>query len=198
MSFLGTSLALDEGSRLTGVGIEPLAYDLRHRNGSVYAHYVSLAGIEDADSTSGAVTRFLPSSVASIHGSQLDGSSWFVVFQIAPADAIQESSGVRANDGVRRALALCRVNDKEVAWRGFTADELRDVYLEAEAGSVADWSVSDLLVGLVIELTGTGLADVVDDASHHPVLEGDDLADQRIEHLCARLDDWAGAGDAPR
>ena len=42
MSYLGTILELDDGSRLTGVGLRPLARELSYRDGTVYLHVVML------------------------------------------------------------------------------------------------------------------------------------------------------------
>ncbi len=196
MSFLGTWLELDEGSRLTDIGIQPLAHELRNRDGWVYAHFVRLPGIGDADASSGAVTRFLESGVATIHGNEPDGGSWMTVFQFAPADVDGEWANVTANDALDRALDLCGVSSEDVSWQGFTADELRDAYRDTGADTVADWSVCDLLVGLLVELTNTDLAEVAKGACDLN-LKGDDLVAHRIQHLCTRLAAWASTHDGP-
>jgi hypothetical protein len=68
MSYLGTILELDDGSRLTGVGLRPLARELSHQGGTVYLHLVMLPAGGDATTASGAAATFMPATLATIDG----------------------------------------------------------------------------------------------------------------------------------
>ncbi len=194
MTFIGTLLDLAEGSRLTGIGLQPLAREILDTDGSVFVHFVRVSAGDDATTAGAAVTAFLSAAVASVTGNEPDGSTWFALFQFGPDGQDPDWSAETADAAVLRSLDLTRVSDEETWSLVLTAPELRDLY--ANAADVADWSVPDLLVGLLIELTNADLADLVDEASH-PALTGEDLRDHRRNRLHEALAGWAATYEGP-
>lgn len=188
MSFLADVLELDEGARLTGIGLRPLAREASHTDGSVYVHVVHLAQGSDAGAPSGAVASFLPSALATIDGNQPDGSTWFGIFQLAVSD--QDSLRVMnaADAAIFRALELTAVDTTEIWGQLFRLGALRGAY-----GDVADvhyWPIADLVTGLIVELTNTDLAEIVASST----TECAELAGERRQESFRRLlDEWATA-----
>lgn len=189
MSFLAGVLELDEGSRLTGIGLRPLAREVFSCDGSVYLHVVDLPQGTDATAASGAVARFLPSALATLDGNQPDGSTWFATFQFAVND--QDSLWVMrtADAAIFRALELTRVDTTEVWGQLFRAHALRDAY--GEIVDVRDWSIADLVTGLIVELTNTDLMEVV--ASAGEMNGSDAVPEERRSKLRQFLDVWSSA-----
>lgn len=196
MSFLGTVLELDEGSRLTGVGLLPLARELDSRAGTVYLHVVPLPWGDDATTASGAAATFMPATLATIGGNQPDGSSWFATFQIAPDDRDSVWVERTADAAILRALNLIGVDDENVWGQALTADALQSAYRDAGTGDVSDWSLSDLLTGFLIELTNTSLTTVVAN-SRKPALPEEDAAELRRARLHDLLHSWAATYEGP-
>lgn len=150
---------------------------------------------EDASEAGSAVTAFLTTAIACISGNQPGGDTWFVVFQYAPDQLDSELAEETADAAMFRALGLTRVGDDDVSSLVFTAEELRGAYAEA-AGDLEAWSVPDLVVGLLIELTNGDLQELVESSSH-PTLTGAGLVEHRQQRLHAALEAWAATYEGP-
>ena len=195
MSYLGTILELDDGSRLTGVGLRPLARELSYPGGTVYLHVVMLPAGDDATTASGAAATFMPATLATIDGNQPDGSTWFATFQFAADDRDSVWVEQAADAAILRALNLTGIGDENVWGQALRADDLRSAYEGAGAGDVSDWSVSDLLTGLLLELANTDLATVVALCGRPASHEGDgELRRTRLHDL---LSSWAATYEGP-
>lgn len=130
-------------------------------DGTVYLHVVMLPAEEDATTASGAAATFMPATLATIDGNQPDGNTWFATFQLAADDRDSAWVEQAADAAILRALNLIGLGDENVWGQALRADDLRSAYEIAGAGDVNDWSVSDLVTGLLIELTNRDLASVV-------------------------------------
>lgn len=195
MSYLGTILELDDGSRLTGVCLKPLARDLVHRDGTVYLHVVMLPAGNDATTASGAVATFMPATLATIDGNQPDGSTWFATFQLAADHRDSVWVEQAADSAILRALNLTGMGEGSVWGQALRADDLRSANEVAGDYDVSDWSVSDLLTGLLIELTNTDLAIVAADSGRPP--QGERAGETRRTRLHELLMSWAATYDGP-
>ena len=193
MSYLGTILELHDGSRLTGVSLRPLARELSYADGTVYLHVVTLPAGDDATIASGAAATFMPATLATIEGNQPDGGTWFATFQLAADDRDSVWIEQAADAAILRALNLTGVSDESVWGQVLPASDLRRAY--EEAGDVSDWSVSDLLTGLLIELTNTDLANVVSDCGRPAPPDG--AGEARRVRLHQMLASWAATYVGP-
>lgn len=196
MSYLGTVLDLDEGARLTGIGIQPLAREITDTDGYALAHVVRMPHGDDASEAGSAVTAFLTTAIACLSGNEPDGDTWFGIVQYASSHFDPELAEYTADAAISRALGLTRVSDSDVSSMAFTARELREAYPAAGADDVAFWSVPDLVVGLLIELTNADLQELVESSSH-PTLTGDGLVEHRQQRLQAALHAWAATYEGP-
>lgn len=195
MSYLGTILELDDGSCLTGVGLRPLAREHWYQDGTVYLHVVMLPAGDDATTASGAAATFMPATLATIDGNQPDGSTWFATFQFAVDDRDSVWVAQAADAAILRALNLTGLGEGNVWGQALRADDLRLAYENAGAGDVSDWSVSDLLTGLLIELTNTDLATVVADSGRSALRDGE--GEPRWTRLHELLTSWAATYEGP-
>lgn len=195
MSYLGTILELEHGSRLTGVGLCPLAGETSHLDGTVYLHVVTLETGDDSTTASRATATFMPATLATIDGALPDGSTWFATFQLAADDRDPLWVKGTADAAVFRALALTGVADDDVWGQALRVRELRQAYEDAGAGDVGGWSVVDLLTGLLIDLTNTDLATVVTQCDGPGT--STDRSDHRRSRLHEMLSSWAATYDGP-
>lgn len=159
MSYLGTLLEFAEGSRLTGVALLPLAKEIRFLEGSVHLHVVMLPDGEDPAVVSAAVTTFMPATLATASGNDPDGATWFATFQLAMDDRDSVQVEQAADAALHRALDLTGFDDHDSWGQRLSGADLREAY--GTLGDVTDWNLSDLLTGLLIELTNVDLAVVV-------------------------------------
>ncbi|MFD1826762.1 hypothetical protein [Mumia zhuanghuii] len=155
-----------------------------------------LRGAHDADATASAVAAFLPTAIASLHGVEPDGGSWIAEFQYAPAGFGVQPAEETAAAAIVRALALTGVSADDVSMVPFTAGELREPYESAGSSDVSDWSVPDLMIGLIVDLTNANLSEVVESATDR-ALSGDALAEHRQQTLRAVLHGWAATYEGP-
>jgi hypothetical protein len=185
MTYIGSLLELDEGSRLTSIGLRPLAQEEISRDGAVSMHIVVLPDGDDPAAASGAVSTFMPASLAVIDGNQPDGSTWFAIFQLAADQHDLTRVTQTADASMIRALELTGLIDHDLWGLTIPADDLRAEY--DDLGDVTSWSITDLLTGLIIELATQDLSAVV---------EGDD-EDTSTELRRARLNEmlmtWAAS-----
>lgn len=149
----------------------------------------------DATTASGAAATFMPATLATIDGNQPDGSTWFATFQFAADDRDSVWVEQAADAAILRALNLTGIGDEDVWGQALRADDLRSAYEDAGAGDVNDWSVSDLLTGLMIELTNTDLATVVADGGRST--PPDEEGEARRKRLHDLLISWATTYEGP-
>lgn len=194
MNYLSGVLALPEGSRLTGIGLRPLASESTDRRGTLYMHLVELADAENPSAAAGAVATFLPTALATIDGHQPDGSTWFAAFQLVIDDHDALRMKRAADAVITRALDLARVARDAPHGCPLTVDELHDAY--ADAGDVTEWALTHLLTGLLLELANIDLLDVVA-AANTPMSAGDDPDENRKTQLQGRLMSWAATYEGP-
>lgn len=191
MSFLGTALALEESSRVTGVTVLPSLDEITSQDGMVYLDVAIFPGISDATSRAAAASRFCDDAVAVIEGRTPDGDAWCAMFQLAPGpqDAVFERPEAAAP--FHRALTLTGPEPRETWGRAMSSTLLRSAFL----GHASTWTVSDMLLGLLVELTGTDMEDVVSriDAATHP---GVDPRARRVA-LFEMLSDWSALQEGP-
>ncbi|CCH78210.1 hypothetical protein BN12_2620025 [Nostocoides japonicum T1-X7] len=188
MSYLGNRLELDERSSLTCIGIRPLAHEIVATSGTIYVHVVILPEGSSSTVASGAVAAFLPATLATISGDQTDGPSWFVTFQLAVDDRDAARDEHTADAALLRCLELTGLDTGDPVGQPLRAEELRAAY--DAVGDVSDWTISDLLTGLLIELASIDLADVVADGSL-PAPSAGDTAALRRERFHGLLSSWA-------
>lgn len=159
---------------------------------TVCAHFVRLVRPEPPDLVGSAVARFVEPAVAVIGGNEPGGETWFMVFQIAPAKATTDEVQDIADAIVRRALDLTRTDAADSWSVVYRDDDLRGVYAQAGAEEVDSWDVKDLLLGLLVELTGRPLAELAA-ASSRP----HDPGESRRAHLLDELRTWSATYDGP-
>lgn len=192
MSYLGGLLEFEEGASLTGIRLQPLAREIASSTGTIYMHVVMLPRADNSKAASGAVSRFLPATLATIEGNQTDGSTWFATFQLALDDRDTLRIQRTADAAILRALDLTGLDDDDVWGTLVTVEDLRAVY--DEVGDVSNWTIADLLTGLLIELTNTDLADVVGDDPNSAAADASEFRRGRFREL---LDSWAATYEGP-
>ncbi len=182
-------LALQDDSGLTGVGIMPLAREVADGTGCVILQ-VAVDVSEASDVAAGAVSRFLPGTVATINGNQFDGSEWFATFQyvdreVNPGVLFDVSTAM-----LDRALSVTGVAAGARWGKAMGWSDLHRTYGFLEVEGVADWSSFDLLLGLIINLTRGDLKELVadvEDRSLVPVAR----AMRRRQRFDTLLYEWA-------
>lgn len=191
MTYFGTLLDLSEGSRLTSIGLRPLAGEETSRDGTISMHIVVLPDGNDPAVASGATSTFMPAAFAVIDGNQPDGSTWFAIFQIAPDQHDLDRIERTADASMLRALELTGLIDHDVWGLTIPAANLREEY--ADLGDVSSWSIIDLVTGLIIELATLDLAAVVEGDS----ATSETAAELRRSRLNEMLMIWAATHGGP-
>ena len=197
MSYFGTLLAFEAGTRLTGVTVQPLATHVQDRDAWLLLDVVALGTTVDADVAERAQSPFLPDKIAGIHGVQADGIGWFASFQFVPADVEADTTLRAGRAGVQRALDLTGTQPRSHRSIHLAADAIRNRYDEAGTASVGDWDIVDLLVGLVLDLANLDLRQVVDDAAPAG-LAGIARDEFRRERLHLALRNWSATYEGPK
>lgn len=108
----------------------------------------------------------MPFHFGGFHGVGPDGQPWAMMLQIAPAplaDLVGSDSPFwPLSDGLDRALHFNWEADL-LDDRGFTRSELVDIYLgrDIDASAIEDWTVPDLMLGLLAECCYVPLEQIV-------------------------------------
>jgi hypothetical protein len=181
MTHLFNRLQFPGYSRITGIWTNQ-AWTGRTDSDVAVGHLIRLPWDQDPSLEGSFLCSHLPFHVGGFSGLYPDGSPWLFILQVAPADASalvgEDDTLWTLRDGLSRAL---RFNHEagvvdELAW---DRDGLGFAYAEAGVGEaeIADWSVSDLMRGLLTECCYVELFDVVDGYS-------DGCAFPGIEHDC--------------
>lgn len=199
MSQLGHILELSEGSRLTGVSLHPLdEFDLLNAN-TLHLQIIRLEGRSDPSAFAGALSTFVPQLFATIHGDTPYGDGWIGLLLLSMdlgPDHPFILGDLAALAPLRRALDLTGIRPRSVRNVPMTDDRLRGLYASGAAEVNVLWGISDLVLGLLVELTGTPLGDVVD------LAQGSDSSDDQVRapdrgRLEARLMEWAATYEGP-
>lgn len=184
MSHLGSLLDLPEGARLTGVGLQPLEELLPDPGSTAHLQLAILPETPEPSACSGALTAFLPEVFATMHGSTPDGGSWAAFLLLphgGPLKILREGVALAP---LRRAMNLLGLSGEAQRSVPLTQKALQWAYWQKKTSSVADWSMDDLLLGLLVELTDVPLLDAVD------LAEGVESGGRR-DHLMSLLESWA-------
>lgn len=199
MSQLGPILDLPEGSRLTGISLHNYE-DLGLLSATVvHLQTIRLSNRSDPTAYAGAISAFLPQAFATIHGNTPNGDGWCAVFLLsAPlnehAPFVLEDRAALAP--LQRALDLTGISPQRLRSVPMTEKLLRSLYERGGAEVDVLWGIPDLVLGLLVELTGTSITEVVELA-----LDGDASGTQvqapERERLEARLLDWAATYEGP-
>lgn len=199
MSQLGQILELSEGSRLTGVSLHPLdEFDLLNAN-TLHLQIIRLEGRSDPSAFAGALSAFVPQLFATIHGNTPYGDGWIGLL-LLPMDLGSDHpfilGDLAALAPLRRALDLTGIRTRSVRNVPMTEGRLRGLYASGAAEVNVLWGIPDLTLGLLVELTGTPLPEVV------KLAQDGDASSERVQapergHLEARLMEWAATYEGP-
>lgn len=196
MSYLGLVLDFPTGSRLTHIGIQSVVREATESEGRLFTHLVRLSDGEDAQTVSSAVSVFLPTAFIDIAGYDPDGGAWFVAFQYGPPGVDPEAAERGADGALHRALDLTRTLSHRITTRSLDAEDLRDAYMEKGAVPIDDWTLSELLTGLMLDLANVDLGAVVR-AANDTTLDGEARRGHRRRCLDDALHHWAATYEGP-
>lgn len=199
MSQLGHILELSEGSRLTGVSLHPLdEFDLANVN-TLHLQIIRLEGRSDPSAFAGALSTFVPQLYATIHGNTPYGDGWIGLLLLSMdlgPDHPFILGDLAALAPLRRALDLTGIRPRSVRNAPMTENRLRSLYESAAAEVGVLWGIPDLVLGLLVELTGTPLPEVVELAQDDDA-DSDQVRAPERERLAARLMEWAAIYEGP-
>lgn len=200
MSHLGMLLDLEDGSRLTDVALHPVEEDHPDlaptgeggAQGTVYLHVLTPPTTHDPASLANAVAAFLPARLATISGYRPDGRAWIATAQLSPYAIEELNAGPAADAGLRRALGLTGTRAGRFKGVALPARMLAAAY--DGVGDVEEWSVSELFVGLLVELTNADLADIVGHVNAGSLQDED--RSQLLGELLGEWSAWEARGDS--
>lgn len=199
MSQLGPILDLPEGSRLTGISLHDCEELGLLAATTVHLQTIQLSTRSDPTAYVGAISAFLPQAFATMHGNTPEGDGWFAVFLLSATlgehgPFILEEQAALAP--LRRALDLTGVSPRSLRSVPMTEKLLRIRYEKADAEVGLLWGIPDLVLGLLVELTGTALTEVVELAQNGDA-SGTQVRAPERERLQAQLMDWAATYAGP-
>lgn len=194
MTTLADILDLDEAARLTAITVMPRFREIDADSGRIVMH-TALRASEPGDIAGSAIARFLPDTVVTIAGYQTDGSDWLAVFEYIPEHVPPRSNEIAAR-GALRALDLTGVG-ADLTTRELARVDLRSMYRSRGIYSINEWSVLDLILGLVINLFCGDLVDVVDAVSGPADAEAGNAAYRR-QRMDTLLHEWAAYYHGPQ
>lgn len=184
MSHLGSLLDLPEGARLTGVVLQPLEELSTGPSSAAHLQLAILPETPEPSASSGALTAFLPEVFATMHGSTPDGGTWAAFLLLPHGGPLKIPRDGVALAPLHRAMGLLGLTGEARRSVPLTQKALQWAYWQKNTSTVADWSMDELLLGLLAELTDVPLRDAVDFA------EGAEPGGRR-DHLMSLLDSWA-------
>jgi hypothetical protein len=194
MRALPDLLELGEGARLTGVALLPVSRDISSTAGRIVMQ-AAVGTSEQSSVAASAVVRFLPDAAVVINGVQADGREWFATFEhVARHDP--EPVGEISRAGVIRALDLTGIGVDRIGTHAFTSNDLGEVYAARGIDSVDDWTILDLLLGLILDLFRGDLAGVVAELTVDSS-QTEARAAYRRNRIDAALRDWAAFYEGP-
>ena len=165
MGYFFTEFWFEPGSRMTGIWTAESRVD---PSGDLvaFAHKIELGQDQDGSVEADFLGAHLPFHSGGFHGVGPDGHPWAVMLQVAPKAAAALVGSTNPSwpmvDGMERALHYNGEATSE-AERGWTRNDLLEVYAGqgVALAAVADWSVPDLLLGLLAECCYVPLEGIV-------------------------------------
>ena len=155
-----------EGTRLTGMSGSPQGSG-RGLDGVALLHLIDLPEGQQGNVEESMAHGLLPFAGTSIHGVYPDGSEWMVMAQVGIVDEVAGfDSHERAADTFRAHLQrYLQVNPSATVVSEALLHRFAMITGYQQSGvpivDVADWSVEEFLAGMVCEMCGVGLEDVV-------------------------------------
>lgn len=186
MSHLGAVLDLPEGSRLTGVNLHSSTVLPWSPFFTAHLQIVHLPETAEPSASTGALGVFLPDLFASLHGTTPDGGSWAAFLILTHSDRRVIPRDVIALAPLQRDLDLVGSDWAEARSLPLTDKVLQWAYWQKNTSDVDGWSIDELLLGLLVELTDVPLRDAVDFAEGG----GESMTDGRRERLTSLLESW--------
>lgn len=165
MSVLFSSFSYEPGSRMTGIFTTGGRLDTE-TDLLVWATKVQLGANQDGSVEADFLQAHLPFCFGGFHGVGPDGDPWTVMLQVAPAPAARLVNAIDPYwpmaDGLDRALAWNLEAAIEEAY-GWDRSALVAAYEHqgVDPVAVAEWSVPDLMQGLLAECCNVALDQVV-------------------------------------
>lgn len=164
MPYLYDTVPFEAGSRLTGVWTVPPECD--DLEALALISLVTLGRDQDPHLESDFLTAHLPYAIGGIHGVDPYGTPWALMVQVMPETAAQIVPTACASwptaDAINRVLTL---NDQAALdWdRPLDRSHLLQAYHErgVSQDQLEDWTLADLLVGLLTECCYDDLPDIV-------------------------------------
>lgn len=188
MSHLGNLLELPEGSRLTGVTLHDVGIMPRHLWMAAHLQVVLLPETAEPSASAGALSAFLPEVFASLHGTSPDGGSWAAFLLLPRSDRQVIPRDVIALAPLRRALGLLGLDGAAARSMPLTAKALQGMYWQRDTPDTDSWPAEEMLLGLLVELTGVPLKDAVEFATRG----GAEWAPSgQRERLVSLLESWS-------
>lgn len=196
MSHLGELLDLPEGSRLTGITLRPGAEWWALVATTAHLQVVTLPDVAEPSARAEALAVFLPDTYAVLHGTTPAGAAWIAVLQLTTGDPQQQSTNTAALTPLRRAMGLLGLDGDVRDNLPMTRNGLVSAYRRAGVDVGDDWALTDLLLGLLVELTGVPREEVAPFADHPADGEGP-AAEGRSARLISLLESWSSRSDGP-
>jgi len=183
MTHFYNRLPFPPDSRMTGIWSNSWVDDPMGDEVAI-GHLISFPDNQDAGLESDFLSSHMPFNVGGFSGVYPDGSPWMFILQKAPADVSkrlmrEEDPYWLMRDSLQRAMRFnheARIVD-ELTW---TRGKLEFAYaLEGiNTVDIADWTITDLIRGLLTECCYVELSDIVDRHATGCAFPG-------IEHDCA-------------
>ncbi len=183
MTHFYNRLLFPPDSRMTGIWSNSWVDDPMGDEVAI-GHLISFPDNQDAGLESDFLSSHMPFNVGGFSGLYPDGSPWMFILQKAPADVSkrlmrEEDPHWLMRDSLQRAVRFnheARIVD-ELTW---TRGQLEFAYaLEGiKSDDIADWTMADLIRGLLTECCYVELTDIVERHAAGCAFPG-------IEHDCA-------------
>ncbi|MDI9916578.1 hypothetical protein [Rhodococcus sp. IEGM 1379] len=166
MGFLFELLDFPDGSRMTDLWNNSWADEATGEE-IASGHFIHLGDDQHVDVETDFLSSHLPFHVAGFGGAFPDGKPWMFVMQKAPADIAillrgQEDPHAMLREALDRAMEFNpdAIVAEELSWHH---SDLLSVYEDegVPAATVEEWSVADLLRGLLGQCCGADLTDIV-------------------------------------
>ena len=155
-------LPLQARSRMTGVWTSRVS-DYGHHPLHMSGHFIALGAGQDADVEWDFLGSHLPFHVGGVTGVGPDGRPWVFITQVAPDQGDPDAALDCMTDAVLRAIEF----NGEASLRAkvsLTREELVAAYVDnfVDEDDLADWSVPELVFGLLAECCRVELVQIVE------------------------------------
>ncbi|KJF24565.1 hypothetical protein C7T36_12065 [Rhodococcus sp. AD45-ID] len=166
MGFLFELLDFPDGSRMTDLWNNTWADEAKSEE-IASGHFIHLGDDQHVDVEADFLSSHLPFHVAGFGGTFPDGKPWMFIMQKAPADIAillrgQEDPHFMLREALDRAMEFNpdALVAEEMSWHH---GDLVNIYEDEGvlASAAENWSVADLLRGLLAQCCGVDLTDIV-------------------------------------